>query len=113
MSEIDGKVAPPPAGYTSVRLGAAFLMPADEADHYELFRQTVTVANEGDRTVKSEAIGTPIGPLARYRRKGRGDKTPKHLASVSGPPLEMKTTDAKGQPMTLILLWWPGMDNNK
>ena len=102
----------PPPGSTSVRLGAAFLRPAPEKDHYELMRHVVMVANEGDRLMKGEHPD-PIGPIAVYRTKRRGDKIDMTKVSMtSGPPPEMRTSDPKtGQPIELILVWWPGAGN--
>ena len=100
----------PPAGATSVRMGPAFLRPATEKDHYELMRPIVTAANEDDRLV-TEQHPQPIGPLAVYRTKRRGDKIDPSQRSMTGPPLEMKSMDQKGQPIELILVWWPGADN--
>lgn len=104
-------IKPPEAGNTSLRFGKAFLRPhAKEPGHYELMRPIVTVRNEGDKTV-TEAHGDPL-PLAVYRIKGRGDKTPEMRDMVAeGPPPEMRTADPKtGQPLTLTLVWWPGKD---
>lgn len=102
-------IKPPDAGNTSVRFGKAFLRPAQERGHYELMRPIVTVKNEGDRVV-TEQHTDPIGPLAVYRIKRRGDVAPTVSGMVAGgPPPEMKTSDPKtGQPMDLILVWWPG-----
>lgn len=104
-------IKPPEAGSTSVRFGKAFLRPAKEKDHYELMRPIITVKNEGDR-ITTEAHTDPVGPLAVYRIKGRGDKSPDMRDMVSGgPPPEMRTSDPKtGQPMALILVWWPGKE---
>ncbi len=101
----------PDAGKTSIRMGKAFLRPAKEKGHYELMRPVVTVMNEGDK-VTTQAHGDPIGPLAIYRVKGRGDKSPTYSDMIDGgPPLEMRTSDPKtGSQMTLTLVWWPGKD---
>ena len=100
---------PPEKGSTSVRLGPAFLRPATEKDHYELMRRVITVTNEGDKITKSEHPD-PVGPLAVYRIKRKGDAVSYvGLSTIMGPPKEMKTSDPKtGQPMTLTLVWWPG-----
>lgn len=96
----------PPPGATSVRLGPAFLRSANEPGHYELMRNVLTISNEGDRLVKSEHPD-PIGPLAVYRLKRHGDKIDVRT-SLIGPPPEMRTDDPKtGQPLELILVWWP------
>lgn len=101
----------PPPGSTSVRFGSAFLRPANERDHFELMRPVITISNEGDRLIKGEHPD-PIGPIAVYRTKRRGDKVDMTKVSMMGPPPEMKTSDPKtGQPIELILVWWPGMDN--
>jgi len=106
--ESDAKLPPP--GSTSVRFGPAFLRPAAERNHYELMRHVFTVANEGDRLTKTEHPD-PIGPLAVYRTKGKGDMIDMTKVSLTGPPPEMKTSDPRtGQPIDLILTWWPGMD---
>lgn len=98
----------PSAGSTSVRLGPAFLRPADEAGHYELMRYVITVTNEGDKMTKTQHP-QPIGPLAIYRRKRKKDKIDyTGLSTLLGPPKEMKTSDPKtGEPIELILVWWP------
>lgn len=112
MSSSDKPELPPP-GATSVRFGPAFLRPAKEKGLYELMRPIFTVSNEGDRLVKSEHPD-PIGPLAIYRIKRKGDKVDMTKASLVGAPLEMKTIEPRtGQPIELILEWWPGMDNAK
>jgi hypothetical protein len=104
-------ITPPEAGNTSVRFGKAFLRPAKDKDHFELMRPIVTVRNEGDRTIQ-EQHPEPIGPIAIYRVKGKGDKSATYRDMIDGgPPLEMRTSDPKtGQPMTLMLVWWPGKD---
>lgn len=101
----------PDAGNTSVRLGPAFLRPAKEKGHYELMRPIVTLANEGDRLTRGQHPD-PVGPIAVYRTKGRGDKVDMTKVSrFAGPPPEMKTMDPRTkQPIELILVWWPGMD---
>lgn len=102
----------PPPGSTSVRFGPAFLRPAQEKDHYELMRPVFTVSNEGDRLMKGEHPD-PVGPIAVYRAKRRGDKVDMTKVSLAGPPPEMRTSDPKtGQPLELMLVWWPGMDND-
>lgn len=106
MSSTPDKPAP---GATSVRMGPAFLRPATEKNHYELMRPILTERNEGDRLV-TEQHPDPIGPIAVYRTKGRGDKIDPSKRSMTGPPLEMRSMDQKGQPIELILVWWPGMD---
>ncbi len=102
------RIPNPEAGATSVRFGPAFLRPAStgERDHYELMRPIVTVKNEGDRNV-TEAHPNPVGPLAIYRTIRRGDRIPN--VPIDGPPPKMRTMDAKGQPIELILVWWPLM----
>ena len=107
MSELKA----PEVGNTSVRMGKAFLRPAKDKGHYELMRPIITAINDGEK-VTTEAHGTPIGPLAVYRVKSKGDKTPTYGDMVEdGPPKEMRTSDPKsGQPMTLTLVWWPGKD---
>jgi hypothetical protein len=106
MSQID----PPKQGATSVRFGPAFLRPSKEKDHYELMRPIVTVSN-GDKLERTQH-SEPIGPLAVYRVKRRGDKIDMTKFDPSGPPPEMKTSDPKtGQPMELILEWWPGKES--
>lgn len=112
MGEIDGKLGSPRPGHTAVRLGSSFMRPAadGERDHYELFRQVKTVANEGDRAVTAEH-GAPIGPLARYRLKGKGDRVDPTIVSRFGPPPEIRTAAPDGTPMTLMLIWWPRMDD--
>lgn len=102
----------PKAGSTSVRMGPAFLRPAKERRHYELMRSVLTVRNEGDRIVK-ESHPDPVGPLAMYRTKGRGDKMPSQQAALEAvqrdePPLVLKTADSHGRPIDLIRVWWPG-----
>lgn len=106
MSEIK----PPDPGNTSVRFGKAFLRPAKDKGHYELMRPIITVINEGDK-VTTEAHGDPL-VLAIYRIKGKGDKAAQMRDMVAdGPPAEMRTSDPlTGQPMTLVLEWWPGKD---
>lgn len=113
-SSVESKKPPlPPPGSTSVRFGPAFLRPAKERDHYELMRPVFTLANEGDRLVKIEHPD-PIGPIAVYRTKRRGDKVDMAKVSLVGAPPEMKTSDPKtGQPIELTLVWWPGMDNDE
>lgn len=98
----------PEVGNTSVGFGKAFLRPAKEKDHFELCRPLVTVRNEGDRTV-TETQGEPM-PIAIYRVKRKGDKSADIRGMVAGgPPPEMRTSDPKtNQPMTLVLVWWPG-----
>lgn len=103
------RLPPPPVGYDSWRFGPAFLRPATEKDHFELMRPIFVLRNEGDRTVE-EFYEHPVGPLAVYRVKGRGDRTDPTHQTFSGPPLEMKTMDSKGRPIELILVWWPGME---
>lgn len=103
------RLPPPPAGYDSWRFGPAFLRPARERGHYELMRPIFVVRNEGDRTVE-EFHPDPMGPLAVYRTKGRGDTIDQSKRSITGPPLEMRSMDAKGQPITLTLVWWPGAE---
>ena len=105
-------IEPPQEGDTSIRFGKAFLRPAQERDHYELMRPIVTVKNEGDRMV-TEQHSEPIGPIAVYRIKRKGDKSAGFSGMVQGgPPPEMKTSDPKtGKPMELILVWWPQMEN--
>ena len=104
------KIEKPAAGATSVRMGPAFLRAAREKDHFELMRPIITVKNEGDRLV-TEQHSSPIGPIAVYRVKRRGDKVNPAEYSITGPAQEIKTSDPKtGQPMELILVWWPGKD---
>lgn len=62
--------------------------------------------NEGDRVIR-EDYPHPLGPIAVYRIKRRGDKADPAQQSVAGPPLEMRSMDSKGQPLQLILVWWP------
>jgi len=81
-----------------------------EKDHYELMRPLYVVRNEGDRTTV-ETYPEPLGPLAVYRTKRRGDMIDPSKQSIDGPSLEMRSMDAKGQPISLVLAWWPGMDN--
>lgn len=108
---MDSGIKLPEAGNTSVRFGKAFLRPAKEKDHFELMRPIITVRNEGDRVV-TEAHGEPVGPLAVYRIKRKGDKSANIRDMVAGgPPPEMRTSDPKtNQPMTLTLVWWPGKE---
>ena len=107
-----GKLSNPEPGKTSVRFGSAFLRPADEKDHYELMRPIVTATNEGGRTT-TQAHAQPIGPLAVYRRKRRGDDIPSYFDPL-GPPPEMKTMDPKTkQPIELVLVWWPKMEKGE
>jgi hypothetical protein len=108
---MDSGIKPPDAGNTSVRFGKAFLRPAKEKDHFELMRPIITVRNEGDRIV-TEAHGDPVGPIAVYRIKRKGDKSANMRDMVAGgPPPEMRTSDPKtNQPMTLVLVWWPGKE---
>ena len=103
----------PPPGSTSVRFGPAFLRPAKEKGHYELMRPILTISNEGDRLTGGQHPD-PIGPIAVYRAKRRGDKVDLLKTSMtSGPPPEMKTSDPRtGEPIELILVWWPQMDSN-
>jgi hypothetical protein len=101
----------PDPGKTSIRFGEAFLRPTEEKDHYELMRPIVTVRNEGGRVV-TEAHPQPIGPLAIYRRKRRGDDIPT-LYDPLGPPPEMRTVDKAGQPIDLVLVWWPKMEKGE
>lgn len=101
----------PTAGSTSVRMGAAFLRPSKERDHYELMRPIITVKNEGDR-LETEQHPEPIGPLAVYRRKRKGDRMDPSQQSPSGPPLEMRTMDTNGRPVELVLCWWVGMESD-
>ena len=107
MSDIEA----PDVGKTSVRFGKAFRRPAKEKDHYELMRPIVTVRNEGDRVVQEQHT-EPVGPIAVYRIKRKGDRTVAMSDMVAGgPPPEMRTSDPKtGQPMTLTLVWWPGKE---
>lgn len=100
----------PKVGHTSVGFGKAFLRPHKDKDHYELMRPIMTVVNEGDK-VTTQAHTDPI-QLAIYRLKRPGDKSPNMRDMVSGgPPLEMRTSDPKtNQPMTLVLVWWPGKE---
>lgn len=97
-------------GATSIRFGAAFLRPHRDKGHYELMRPIITVTNEEDRDVAVQHP-QPI-PIAVYRTKGRGDKVDPSLKSMFGPPLEIKTLGPNNQPLELILVWWPGMDQN-
>ena len=108
MSDIE----PPAAGKTSVRFGKAFLRPAKEKDHFELMRPIVTVRNEGDRVIQEQHT-EPVGPLAVYRIKGKGDQSAAMRDIVQGgPPPEMRTSNPQtGQPMTLMLVWWPQMED--
>jgi hypothetical protein len=108
---MDEQIKPPDAGKTSIRMGKAFLRPAKDKGHYELMRPIVTVINEGDK-VTTEAHGDPVGPLAIYRVKSKGDKTPTYSDMVQGgPPMEMRTSDPiTKQPLTLLLVWWPGKE---
>jgi hypothetical protein len=100
----------PEAGNTSVGFGKAFIRPAKEKDHFELMRPLLTVRNEGDRVV-TESMPEPVGPIAIYRIKGKGDKSPDMRDMVAGgPPLELKSTNMNGQPIDLILVWWPGKE---
>lgn len=103
------RLPPPPEGYDSWRFGPAFLRPATERDHYELMRPIFVVRNEGDRTVE-EFHPDPLGPLAVYRVKRRGDASDPARQSMGGPPLEMRTMGPRGEPLELILVWWPGME---
>lgn len=105
------EIKAPDVGKTSVRFGKAFLRPAKDKGHYELMRPIITVVNEGEK-VTTQAHGDPVGPLAIYRIKGKGDKTPAISGIVSGgPPPEMRTSDpTTGQPLTLMLVWWPSME---
>lgn len=96
----------PPPGSTSVRFGAAFLRPAKERDHYELMRPILTVTNEADRVTETQHP-EPIGPLAVYRKFRRGDVPPE--VGFGGPPPTMMTSEG-GQPVKLLLAWWPGAD---
>ncbi len=108
MPSDDPSVVAPPMGSTSVRLGPAFLRPATERDHFELMRPVITVSNEGDRLTKAEHPD-PIGPIAVYRAKRRGDIIDRMKFSLTGPPPEMRTSDPKtGKPIELVLVWWAG-----
>jgi hypothetical protein len=100
----------PAAGNTSVGFGKAFLRPHKDKDHYELMRPIVTVVNEGDR-LTTQAHGDPV-QLAVYRVKRKGDKSADMRDMVAGgPPPEIRTSDPKtNQPMTLVLVWWPGKE---
>lgn len=98
----------PEEGYTSIRLGKAFLRPsAIERDHYELCRPIMTVANDGEK-VTTEAHPEAV-PLGLYRQKRRGDKEPTPADMVAdGPPKTLMTTDSNGAPIELILVQWIG-----
>ena len=111
MTSVGANPKNPDPGKTSIRFGTAFLRPAEEKDHYELMRPIVTVTNDGGRNT-TQAHGAPIGPLAVYRRKRRGDDIP-NLCDPLGPPPEMKTVDGKGQPIDLVLVWWPKMEQGE
>ena len=104
----------PPPGSTSVRFGPAFLRYSEEKDHFELMRPVFTITNEGDRLTKSEHPD-PIGPIAVYRIKTKGDRMDLSLTSMtSGPPPEMRTSHPNTrEPIHLTLVWWPGMDNRQ
>lgn len=104
------ELPPPPAGYDSWRFGPAFLRPATEREHYELMRPIFVERNEGDRVVR-ESYPEPFGPIAVYRTKRNGDMIGPQQ-SMAGPPPEMRSMDSKGQPITLILVWWPGADEH-
>jgi len=103
---------PPPDGHDSWRFGPAFLRPAREREHFELMRPIYVVKNEGDRVV-NETYPEPFGPIAVYRTKRKGDRMDPSQQTVAGPPLEMRTMDPKGQPLNLILVWWPGADQHR
>jgi len=105
------RLPPPPVGHDSWRFGPAFLRPAAERDHFELMRPVFVVSNEGDRTVE-QFYPEPLGPIAVYRVKRKGDKADPSMQSAAGPPLEMRSMDSKGQPISLILVWWPGVESH-
>lgn len=99
----------PAPGHTSVGLGKAFIRPHKDKGHFELMRPIVTVVNEGGR-VTTQAHGDPI-QLGIYRIKGKGDKSPDISDMVAGgPPPQIKSTNPQGQPITLVLVWWPGKE---
>lgn len=102
-------VPPPEEGKTSVRFGPAFLRPAEEKDHYELMRPILTAATSDGKTTKMQHT-QPIGPLAIYRVKSKGDNP--LLMGGFGPPAEMKTIDQFGKPLALILVWHPQMSGD-
>lgn len=100
---ITGQLGDPPPGRTSIRLGHGFLVPAEERDHFALFRKVLTVVNDKGTVLRQEAE-TPIGPLAVYRRWTKGDPV-----DQEGQPLvHLKTSHpVTGEPMGLICVWRP------
>jgi len=91
-------------GATSIRFGPAILQPTDEKDHYGLYRPLVLVRNEGGKITR-EQLPSPVGPLAVYRKRGKGDPAPDPVGSLPGM---IKTFDpTTNQPMEVILVWRP------
>lgn len=96
----DDKIADPPEGGTSVRMGAAVLRPhGEEKGHYAMFRPMVLVRNEGGKITR-EQLEQELGPLAIYRERRKGD-TEQTVLRTNDP--------VTGRPMELILVWRPGM----
>lgn len=94
----------PPDGSTSFRFGSAILRPTEEEGHYGLFRPLVIVRNDGGKITR-EQLEEPVGPLAVYRRRTKGDKMPEQVGSL---PVVIRTSDPQtGQPFELILVWRP------
>lgn len=97
-------------GATSVRLGAAVLRPMQEQGHFGLFRPIVLVRRDGSEITR-EQHEQELGPLAIYRRMGKGDVAPPDAGSVPG---SMRTHDpVTNQPLTLMLVWRPTADEMK
>lgn len=93
-----------PVGATSLRFGSARLRPSGEEGHFGLFRPMVIIRNEGGRVTR-EQLEREIGPLALYRRRGKGDTVPEQVGKL---PVLIRTADpTTGEPFELILCWRP------
>jgi hypothetical protein len=90
-------------GTTSIRFGAAILQPEEEKGHYGLYRPLVIVRKDGEKVTR-ERLEKPVGPLAIYRTRRSGDKIPADIGSLPGM---IRTSDPRGNPMEVILVWRP------
>lgn len=93
-----------PDGSTSIRMGAAFLRPMEEAGNYGLYRSIVIVRRDGEKITR-ERLNETLGPLAVYRRRRNGDKVPERIGEL---PVLIRTSDPQTkEEFELVLIWRP------
>lgn len=93
-----------PDGTTSIRMGSIFMQPLEEKDHYGLFRPLIIVRKDGGKVTR-ERLQDALGPLAVYRKRGKGDPRPENVGNLSG--MYSTFDPVSKQMIELILVWRP------